>query len=71
MPSYFEANNFDERYLLIKEDIAISLTGSNGKRDYGFAVINETDESYWVNQRLAIIRVDKERVLSKYLNYLM
>lgn len=71
VPSFLEGNRHDERYLLKSDDIAISLTGSHGKRDYGFAVINESNETYWINQRLAIIRADKKRALPKYIYYLM
>lgn len=68
-------NEFDkkilDKYLLIEGDCVITLTGSRGKRDYGFVSLvgNETD--YLLNQRVAALRLDQRVALPKfYLYYL-
>ncbi len=51
------------RFILNEGDIIISLTGTTGKEDYGFAVkVPESDRSFLMNQRIAkfdSIREDK------------
>jgi type I restriction enzyme, S subunit len=43
------------RYLLMKDDVLITLTGTRNKRDYGFtAIVNQSD--LLINQRLAYLR---------------
>ncbi|HTN68960.1 MAG TPA: restriction endonuclease subunit S [Dysgonamonadaceae bacterium] len=57
----------DESYLtshkdwvVSKNDILMSLTGTLGKRDYGFAILIEDEAKYLLNQRVAKITVKKD-----------
>ena len=40
-------------WVVKKGDILMSLTGTLGKRDYGFAILLDNDEHYFLNQRVA------------------
>jgi type I restriction enzyme S subunit len=42
-------------YLVKKNDILLSLTGTLGKRDYGYAILIDKDEELLINQRVAKI----------------
>jgi type I restriction enzyme S subunit len=50
--------NFQD-FIVKKNDVLMSLTGTLGKRDYGFAIKVETDEQYLLNQRVAKISPNK------------
>lgn len=68
-------NEFDEKikekYLLKKGDCVITLTGSRGKRDYGFVSIVKDEKDFLLNQRVAALRFDKNVALPEfYLYYL-
>lgn len=57
------------RYLLKDGDCLITLTGSRGKRDYGFVVMIDGQRNYLLNQRVAALRFDKEKVFPKFFQY--
>ncbi|MEO6685323.1 MAG: restriction endonuclease subunit S [Dyadobacter sp.] len=44
-------------YMATKGDILLSLTGTLGKRDYGYAILIDEDKDLLVNQRVAKISV--------------
>ena len=52
-------------------DLIISLTGTLGKRDYGFAVTIDIQGEYLLNQRVAKITPKKNITSNRYLSYLM
>ena len=63
--------NILDKYLLKKGDCLITLTGSRGKRDYGFVAMITNQENYLLNQRVAALRFNKEVALPEfYLYYL-
>ena len=57
-PSYIQSVEPEivEKYLLQPDDIAISLTGSRGKRDYGFVAPIRQQQNLLLNQRVARLR---------------
>ena len=58
----FIANDLVKKYedfIVKKDDVLISLTGTLGKRDYGFAIKVETNDQYLLNQRVAKISPNK------------
>lgn len=63
--------NILDKYLLKKGDCLITLTGSRGKRDYGFVAMVSKEENYLLNQRVAALRFNTEVALPEfYLYYL-
>ncbi|MFZ2657503.1 MAG: restriction endonuclease subunit S [Victivallales bacterium] len=58
LPQYFKDKYPD--FLLSSGDIIISMTGTWGKRDYGFAIqIPQTETIFFLNQRVAKFIVEK------------
>jgi type I restriction enzyme S subunit len=54
------------RYILNEGDIIMSLTGTTGKEDYGFAVrVPESDRTLLINQRIAKFDAIKEDKVSR------
>jgi type I restriction enzyme S subunit len=53
-------------WVVSKGDILMSLTGTLGKRDYGFAIIIEKEEKFLLNQRVAKIS-PKKGIESEYI----
>lgn len=47
----------EEQYLLKKNDIILTLTGTVGKRDFGYSYKIKNEKNLLLNQRLACIRV--------------
>ena len=57
------------KYLLLEDDLIISLTGTTGKEDYGYTVkIPRTERNLLLNQRIAKFIIKDENVINR--NYL-
>ena len=57
------------RYLLTRGDCLITMTGSRGKRDYGYVVMVEDQKNYLLNQRVAALRFNPSVALPKFFEY--
>ena len=55
-----------QKYLLKKGDCLITLTGSRGKRDYGFVSMITDQEHYLLNQRVAALRFNLTKALPEF-----
>lgn len=66
----YEKINSYKKYIITKGDILMSLTGTLGKRDYGFAILIEENEQFLLNQRVAKITHGKD-VYNRYLLYIL
>ena len=66
-------NEVDEailnKYLLRRGDCLITLTGSRGKRDYGFVTMITDQTNYLLNQRVAAIRFNAEKAIPEFFQY--
>lgn len=70
-PSYIEQINEKElNYLLQKGDIAITLTGTVNKHDYGYSYLFVDEENLLLNQRLGLIR-KKDNNDSRFISYIV
>ena len=58
-----------KKYLLQYGDCLITLTGSRGKRDYGFVAMITSQENYLLNQRIAALRFDTRIALPEFYQY--
>lgn len=58
-------------YHVTSGDLLMSLTGTLGKRDYGFAVKVDTHGDFLLNQRVAKLLPFKDRVSPDYLIYVL
>lgn len=58
-----------EKYLLQRGDCIITLTGSRGKRDYGFVAMVTDQSNYLLNQRVAALRFDQSVALPEFYQY--
>ena len=58
-----------DKYLLKSGDCVISLTGSRGKRDYGFVSMVTTEKNLFLNQRVAALRFNKKVALPLFYKY--
>lgn len=58
-----------EKYLLRRGDCLITLTGSRGKRDYGFVAMVGNQNNYLLNQRVAALRLDQSVALPEFFQY--
>ena len=47
----------------------ITLTGSRGKRDYGFVAMISDEENFLLNQRVAALRFDRNVAIPKFYMY--
>ena len=56
-------------FVVDTDDILMSLTGTLGKRDYGFAVMVNQPGPYMLNQRVAKINPKSTKITSDYLLY--
>ena len=66
-------NEFDcsilTKYLMKQGDCLITLTGSRGKRDYGFVAMISDEENFLLNQRVAALRFDRDVAIPKFYMY--
>lgn len=56
-------------WVVSRGDILISLTGTLGKRDYGYAIIIEKDDMFFLNQRVA--KITHHSIDKKYLLFIL
>ena len=57
------------KYLLKRGDCLITLTGSRGKRDYGFVAMITDQSNYLLNQRVAALRFDQSVAYPLFFQY--
>ena len=62
--------NFKD-FIVSKNDVLMSLTGTLGKRDYGFAIKVKTDEKYLLNQRVARISPNPSKIDTDFMVYVL
>lgn len=62
--------NFKD-FIVSKNDVLMSLTGTLGKRDYGFAIKVKTDEKYLLNQRVAKISPNPSKIDTDFMVYVL
>lgn len=71
-PSFLENITLKEKeYLLEKGDILITLTGTVGKRDFGYSYQINNEKNLLLNQRLALIKSKQEVANNKFLKYIV
>ena len=58
-----------DKYLLRKGDCLITLTGSRGKRDYGYVSMVTDQKNFLLNQRVAALRFDLNVALPEFYKY--
>ncbi len=58
-----------EKYLMRKGDCLITLTGSRGKRDYGFVTMIDKQTNFLLNQRVAALRFDENYAIPEFYQY--
>lgn len=64
-------DNILNKYLLKKGDCLITMTGSRGKRDYGYVAMVEDQDNYLLNQRVSALRFDDSVALPKFYKYVL
>ena len=72
-PTYISnelVKNF-KNFIVSKNDVLMSLTGTLGKRDYGFAIKVKTDENYLLNQRVAKISPNHSKIDTDFMVYVL
>lgn len=57
----------EQKFLIPEKAIVVSLTGTNGKRDYGFPCFMQEHNKHLLNQRLAMIQVDSRIMIPEFL----
>jgi type I restriction enzyme, S subunit len=67
-PSYWAVLEDKQKGFILKNgDIIITLTGTVGKRDYGYSIIIDTNRPLLLNQRLLRIREQNDKSCSYFL----
>jgi type I restriction enzyme S subunit len=67
-PSFWDSiDSRTERYILRPGDILMTLTGTIGKRDYGYTVQLQNEKNLLLNQRVCCIRPMPHKVNGNYL----
>jgi len=71
-PSYWEKiNNKTSKYLLKENDIILTMTGTVGKKDYGYSVVINENNRFLLNQRLACLRCKTSESNPDFINGLI
>ena len=58
-----------DKYLLKCGDLLITLTGTRGKRDYGYVAMLTDQTNFLLNQRVAALRFDTQKALPEFYQY--
>ena len=71
-PSYWEdIDKSTKKFLLKKGDVILTLTGTVGKKDYGYSVDILEDSKFLLNQRLVRLRGRVDKSSSKFIKHLI
>jgi len=71
-PSYWKnITEAQKDFLLEKGDIVLTLTGTVGKRDYGYSAVIPKNDKYLLNQRLVRLRAITHTSLSAFIHNLV
>lgn len=71
-PSYLdEINKNEEKYKLKVNDIVITLTGTVGKKDFGYSVMIREENQLVLNQRLAKIEAKNDKCINDFIKYIL
>lgn len=71
-PSYWmHLDKKQEEFLLKSGDSILTLTGTVGKRDYGYSVMIKENNKYLLNQRLVLLREKKRKSVNGFINHLL
>lgn len=58
-------------FLLNKGDTVLTLTGTVGKKDYGYSIIIDVSDKYLLNQRLVRLREKCNKSTNSFISYLV
>lgn len=71
-PSYWDdLDNKTQKFLLKEKDILLTLTGTVGKKDYGYSVVIPKSNRFLLNQRLVCLRAKNNISDSDFINNLI
>ena len=71
-PSYWKVIDAKQKeFLLKKGDSILTLTGTVGKRDYGYSVSIKEDDKYLLNQRLVLLREKKGKSINGFISHIL
>lgn len=71
-PSFWKTIDAKQKeFLLKKGDSILTLTGTVGKKDYGYSIQIEDDNKYLLNQRLVLLRAIQSKSDNGFINYLL
>jgi len=71
-PSYLESIDEKQKdFLLRKGDSILTLTGTVGKKDFGYSVIINEDNKFLLNQRLVLLREVASISANGFINYVL
>ena len=71
-PSFWkEINDQTKKFLLRKNDIILTLTGTVGKKDYGYSVVIPESNQFLLNQRLVCLRAKRDHTDPEFINALI
>ena len=71
-PSYLESIDEKQKdFLLRKGDSILTLTGTVGKKDFGYSVIINEDNKFLLNQRLVLLREIASISANGFINYIL
>ena len=70
--SYWEnINDKVKEFLLRKGDSVLTLTGTVGKKDFGYSVMINDSDKYLLNQRLVLLREKKGKSINGYISQIL
>lgn len=71
-PSYLNTISQKELpYLLEKNDIILTLTGTFGKKDFGYSYQIKNETNLLLNQRLAVFKITNSNYSANFLKYIL
>lgn len=71
-PSFWkDINNKTEKFLLEKGDVVLTLTGTVGKKDYGYSIEIPENDKFLLNQRLVALKKKEGQSSPKFINSLV
>jgi type I restriction enzyme M protein len=72
-PVFIESNRITEfsKYVVTKGDVLITMTGTEGKRDYGYVCMIQDETKFLLNQRIGKVEIKSNAISNKFISLIL
>ncbi len=72
-PVFIQSNRITEfsKYVVTKGDVLITMTGTEGKRDYGYVCLIQDETKFLLNQRIGKVEIKSNEISNEFISLIL